>query len=397
MEEQAEKLDILQIGKRLSSYSKIIDKLPKRNREMILNFQKECYCRGLSDNRVLFYIYRMSVIARKVNKSLDKLEINEIKDLIAEIERNNSYSEWTKACYKLAIKKFYQWLEKFDWESKEYPKKVKWIKTTARKERLTDPVILTKEEIIKLFNVAEGVKEKALVSFMYESGCRAPDELLHLKIGDIEFNEDGAKVRLHSGKVGSRIILVLSCVPHLKNWIENGHPNPNLDNYLWVNEGTRNHGKLMGYSSLQFLIRKWSKNSGIQKRITAYSFRRSRYTHLSTKIPTPALYNYMGQVQGSDVIERYVKLSGEDTDEAILNFYGIKTKKNSDIKPLFCPRCGKQNAPEKEFCSICNAALTEKAKIKIEEQKKLEMTDFVEKLIQKRMESLKEESTKNKL
>jgi integrase len=36
--------------------------------------------------------------------------------------------------------------------------------------------------------------EKALVSFMYESGCRCPDELLHMKVGDVEFNDCGAKV-----------------------------------------------------------------------------------------------------------------------------------------------------------------------------------------------------------
>ena len=36
--------------------------------------------------------------------------------------------------------------------------------------------------------------EKALVSFMYESGCRCPDELLHMKVGDVEFN-DGSSNR----------------------------------------------------------------------------------------------------------------------------------------------------------------------------------------------------------
>jgi integrase len=386
-----EKLDILKVKQRLETYSKIIEKLPERNREIILNFKKECYSRGLSDNRVLFYIYRLSVIARKCKKDLDKLTIEDIKELVADIERNNDYAEWTKACYKLAIKKFYQWLEKYEWESKEYPHKVKWIKTTARKERLRDPVILTKEEIIKLFNAAEGIREKALASFMYESGCRSPDELLHMKISDVVFDEYGAKVKLTSGKVGSRIIRVISCVPHLKAWIETEHPNPKQDSYLWVNQGTRNHGKVLGYSSLKKLIDKWRKKAGIQKVITPYTFRRTRYTHLANKIPTPALYNFMGQVQGSDVIERYVKLSGEDTDEAILNFYGITNPKNSDIKPLFCPRCGRQNAPELEYCSICNAALTEKARLKVEEQKKLELKDLVEELIQKRMEELKEE------
>jgi len=86
--------------------------------------------------------------------------------------------------------------------------------------------------------------EKALVSFMYESGCRCPDELLHMKVGDMEFNDYGAKVKLRSGKVGSRIILVISCIPHLKAWIGNEHPNPKSSSYLWVNEGSRKYSKV---------------------------------------------------------------------------------------------------------------------------------------------------------
>lgn len=149
---------------------------------------------------------------------------------------------------------------------------------------------------------------------MYESGCRAPDELLHIMVGDVVFDDYGAKVKLHSGKVGSRVIRVISCVPHLKTWINSAHPEPSPNNYLWTRKGSP---RPMAYSTLKNLIRKWKKDTDIEKDITPYTFRRTRYTHLANKIPTPALYNYMGQVQGSKAIERYVKLSGDDTDEPI--------------------------------------------------------------------------------
>jgi integrase len=62
----------------------------------------------------------------------------------------------------------------------------------------------------------------------------------------------------------------------------------------------------LSYSSLKKLCRKWVKKAKIEKRITSYGFRRSRYTHLATKIAIPALYNYMEQVQGFKVIERLI-------------------------------------------------------------------------------------------
>jgi len=384
------KLDIHNTEDKLKATMKKLDNLSKVNKELIMKFYNECFSHGLSNSRVLFYVIKLIRIAEKYKKDLDKLTTEDIKNIVADIEKNENYAEWTKAGYKLTIKKFYKWLD-LKWDSKTFPEKVDWIHAGARKSKLEDPIILTKEEIIKLFNVAEGSREKALVSFMYESGCRSPDELLHMKVSDVEFNEHGAKVKLHSGKVGSRTILVISCVPHLKAWIETEHHDPKPNNYLWTRKGSK---KLLSYASLKKLIRKWREKAKIEKPITAYTFRRTRYTHLSTKIPTPALYNYMGQVQGSKVIERYVKLSGEDVDEAILNFYGLVNPKNSDIKPLFCSRCGKQNAPELEYCSICHAPLTEKARVNVEEIKKKELSDIVEELIEMKM---KEETKMKKV
>ncbi len=386
------KLDIHKFEKNLGLAMKRLDALSKINKELIMKFHDECFSRGLSNARVLFYVCKLIKLADKYKIDLDKTTIEDIKSIVADIEKNKNYTEWTKAGYKLTIKKFYKWLE-LKWDSKDFPEKVDWIHAGARKSKLEDPVILTKEEVIKLFNVAQGIEEKALVSFMYESGCRCPDELLNMRVGDVVFDEYGAKVKLTSGKVGSRTIRVISCVPHLKAYIETQHSNSKGYSYLWVCRGS-GHKEVMSYSSLKLLVKKWKDKAKIEKPLTPYTFRRTRYTHLANKIPTPALYNYMGQVQGSKVIERYVKLSGEDVDEAILNFYGITNPKNSDIKPLFCSRCGKQNAPELEYCSICHAPLTELARVNVEETKKKELSDLVEELIQKRMKELEESKIK---
>ncbi|MFH1229730.1 MAG: tyrosine-type recombinase/integrase [Candidatus Aenigmatarchaeota archaeon] len=385
-----EKLDIHKTESTLKSINIRIGILSESNKKNLTNFYSECLSRGISNNRTIFYLAKLLVIIKNTGRDLDSLDYEEIKNLVTTIESNKSYKEWTKASYKIAIKKFYKWLE-FGWDSKVYPSKVSWIKARARKSKLDDPIVLTKEEVLRIFKAANGLREKALASFLYESGCRAPDELLNLRIKDVEFNDSGAKVRLHSGKVGYRTILVVSCVPHLKAWIENEHPSPKPDSYVWTRKGS---SRVIAYNSLQKMINRWRKNAGIDKHITPYTFRRTRYTHLASKIPTPVLYKYMGQVLGSKVIDRYVSLSGEDTDEAILSFYGIVAGANHDIKPMFCSRCNKQNPPELEYCSICNSPLTEKAKVEVEEKRTLEIKDLVELLIQKRLGELKKEGEK---
>lgn len=381
------------IENRLEGCLKRIEKIPEPNRSTILKFRDECYANGISNTRVLFYLKPLQKLGETIKKPFQEVTKEEIKAIVAQVEqkkvKGNNASEWTKAHYKLTIKKFYQWLDGFDWRSKKYPDRVEWIHSGAQKSKLPRPIILTKEEILKIFKAARDVREKALATFLYESGCRSPDESLNMKIKDVEFDKNGARIRLCSGKVGERIIRVVACIPYLKAWIQEQHPNPNPDSYLWVKFGKNSNKKPISYITLTLIVKRWAKDAEISKRVTPYTFRRSRYTHLSTKIPTPALYKYMGQVLGSDVIERYVALNDEDTDTAILNFYGIKQAENGDIKPMFCSRCGKQSPPEKEFCVVCDAPLTDKAMIEVEEKKKVEMTDFVEELIKKRMEEFK--------
>lgn len=242
---------------RLKACLKRISKLKsKKDRELILRVKDEAYANGLSDNRVLFYLNRLQKLSEWTDKDLKNFDKNEIKNLVAQIERK-SYSERTKKGYKTSIKKFYQILEGYEWKSRKYPGRVEWIKTTLRTSRLKDPIILSKEEIISIFRCAEGLREKTLISFIYESGCRSPDELLNIRIGDIDFDEYGAKVTLTSGKVGQRKIRVVSCIPRLKDWLES-HPNPSPDNWLWVNENKNKNGR-MTYQTLKRMVRKWSE------------------------------------------------------------------------------------------------------------------------------------------
>ncbi len=388
--------------KKLEMYMRFIEEIPNENKDLIKRFLDECFAHGLTISRVLFYASKLFVISRLIkHKDFGKLTETEIKSIVKQIEQGDysyktfngkikkgKYSEWSKAGYKLTLKRFFQWLRGFEWSSQKYPKEVEWIRTSARKKKLPEVVVLTREEVLKIFNVAEGMREKALASFMYESGCRVPDELFSIKLSDIEFKNNHALVKIHSGKTGTyRIIPIVSSVMHLKNYIQEAHANLGHETCLFVRKGS---DKLMSYAMLRKIVKKWIKKAVINKKITPYSFRRSRYTHLSTIIPTPVLYRFMGQVQGSRAIERYVALNNEDMQNVILGFNGLPSEtKNSNINIIFCPRCNNMNSPEKEYCDFCSSPLTEKARLENIEKQKVDLAALVEELIKKRMEELK--------
>ncbi|MFQ6051922.1 MAG: tyrosine-type recombinase/integrase, partial [Candidatus Hydrothermarchaeota archaeon] len=165
------------------------EKITPRNKELILEFERDLFSEGLTLQRVLFYLNRLHMIARWIEKDLDKLDKKDVKNLVARIERSD-YSEWTKKDYNVTIKKFYKWLN----GGEEYPEQVKWIRTTMKKDRQKLPEdLLTEEEVKKLIESAENIRDKTMISVLYEGGLRI-GELLDTKIKHVSFDRHGASI-----------------------------------------------------------------------------------------------------------------------------------------------------------------------------------------------------------
>ena len=114
------------------------------------------------------------------------------KDIIkvVQIIETQDYTAHTKHDYKIVVKRFYQWLRSSD----DYPEEVRWIKSTIkRNDSMIPDELLTAEEIKKLIETAEHPRNKAMISALYESGCR-PSEFLYLCIKHIVFDKIKAQI-----------------------------------------------------------------------------------------------------------------------------------------------------------------------------------------------------------
>jgi len=85
-----------------------------------------------------------------LGKNFDEVNKTDIEQLVNRLERS-TYSAWTKHDYKVAIKRFYKWLN----GGEDYPATVKWIKTTLkRKDVLLPKNMLTEDEVKQLVDTA---------------------------------------------------------------------------------------------------------------------------------------------------------------------------------------------------------------------------------------------------
>lgn len=338
--------------------------IDKESKQKIFEFYQECILRGYSKARVIIYLRNLEKIAKDLGKPFSVVKKNDVVRLITKLEQRN-YSEWTKKDYKVALRMFFRWL-KGDRQTEE----VSWIKVRGSHKHKLPEEILTAEEVNKLIESAEHLRDKAFISTLYESGCRI-GELLCLQIKHVQFDEFGA-VLLVNGKTGQRRVRVIASEPRLRQWIEN-HPlkgNPNAP--LWITIGTNSRYRVWRYGTVREVIKRIAAKAGIKKRVYPHLFRHSRATHLANHLTEAQMKQYFGWVQGSDMASVYVHLSGRDVDNALLKLNGIKVdevRKEEQFKALICPRCKGRNSPDAKFCSHCGMCLDEKAAVQVDELK----------------------------
>jgi len=172
------------------------------NNKFIEKFLLCCVSEGIKEKRIKKYRYELGIISKKLKKNFDKVTKDDLIKLVADIH-NSNYSPHTKHDYKVAIKKFYKFLGK--------EKLVFWVKTTVKKSDLPLPQIATRDETIKLLQGCRTVRDKALISLLFESGCRI-GELLNMKIANVEFDSYGCVLMVDRGGYNVVISLFDCCM-----------------------------------------------------------------------------------------------------------------------------------------------------------------------------------------
>jgi integrase len=308
----------------------------------------------------------LRLVSKSLAKPFEEATKDDIVDFIGSIEQRN-ISLWTKHDYKAIVKGFYKWLR----GSESAPPEVSWIRVSNNiPSKLQKKDLLTVEEIQRIVDCATNIRDKAFIWVYFES-MRRLGEILSLKIGNIEFDDLGARLLVH-GKVGTAHARVITSARLLAMWL-NIHPlRDDPDVPVWVTLKRKGEHRQMTYSAIRAMLKDCVKRAGISKRVWLYLVRHSRITPASKVLSYPLLCTTAGWKQGSKMPTVYIHLAGEDIDEAqcILNGIAKVEKKEEFLKPKVCQRCDAKNSPDFKFCSKCGMALDIKTAIEVDETRK---------------------------
>jgi len=133
------------------------------------------------------------------------------------------------------------------------------------------PTILSPNEIMRMINVTNNIKHKNIIALLYASGLRR-SELLNMQTKDIDFERDVITIKSGKGNKDRQTLLSENFKTILSEYLRIYNPK------LFLFEGAT--GNRYGERSLEEIVKKSAKVSGITKRVTPHTLRHSFATHL---------------------------------------------------------------------------------------------------------------------
>lgn len=224
--------------------------------------KRECRRRRYSERTIKTYIYCITRFLKSTGKTIDRISKKDVRMFLESLSEKEMAGN-TMNVYHMAIRFLFEdVLDKRIWIDVKYSKVP---------EKL--PVVLSKDEVRKLFDVIGNPKHRLMMKLMYSAGLRV-SELINLKINDIELDKNYGWVRGGKGNKDRLFIIADSLKNELGNFIDSQKAN----SYDWL--FTSKRGGKYNMKSPQQIIKNACDRSGIKKRISCHTLRHSFATHL---------------------------------------------------------------------------------------------------------------------
>lgn len=188
----------------------------------------------------------------------DRINANMIIEFLSKFKEPATHTG-----YHSAIKIYYEKVAHVGIE------KFKYIERPKRKKKL--PIVLSVDEIQRMFDVCDNLKHKVILALLYSCGLRV-SELINLKWQHIDRSRMIINIIQAKGNKDRQVMLTDSLIPLLENYYR---------------EYKSKEYVLNGQSSLQYsdrsvgeVIKQLATKAGINKRVYTHLMRHCSFTHM---------------------------------------------------------------------------------------------------------------------
>jgi site-specific recombinase XerD len=218
--------------------------------------------RNFSPHTQKQYIIYVAAFAKHFNKSPEKLGLEEIRSYQLFLLEQKRVCPATLNLAISALRFLYG-------VSLQKPWDIHMIPYAKKPKKL--PIVLSQEEILRLFQIVRDMKYRTVLMTTYAAGLRV-SEVTQLKVLDIDSDRMCIRVEQGKGRKDRYIMLSPKLLYHLRQYWKKYKPS------YWLFEGRQN-GHLP-ISTVQAVCKKARIDAGIKKQLTPHSLRHSFATHL---------------------------------------------------------------------------------------------------------------------
>jgi len=346
--------------------------LSARNKELIFAYRDACLLKNVCGRvRLIRVMGALTVMGRVLDKDFDTATRQDVERLITRlITHQPPYSPETISAYKAILRSFLTWVTVPDeFPTRHYPPLVAWISCHLKKrdcKRLSRHDLLTPKDIATLLGVVRNVRDKALISVLWESGGRIA-EVGNPQLKHLTRHQHGYLLEL-TGKTGTRSVLLIESSAYLNAWL-NQHPFANdPESPLWAHYHFETTAGYLKYDTIRNLLKNAFARAGMQKPFHPHIFRHSRATYLLARgtLTEQQAKAYFGWTPESDQLSTYSHLVDGDATNAILRSHNLApaTEDEPSLQPRGCAVCGALNPPSILLCPNCGTLLNTNAGIR---------------------------------
>ena len=143
---------------------------------------------GLANGTLQNYYRYLVKFSNYMAKELDAVTAIDIRRYLASVATNSDIQKSTMGARITILKSFFSWMQDQEYISKNPMRQIKMIKTEKRMRKS-----LTSEELERLRDGCETPRERALVEFLFATGCRL-SEISALNVADLNWSDMTVRV-----------------------------------------------------------------------------------------------------------------------------------------------------------------------------------------------------------
>ncbi|MHA2294888.1 MAG: site-specific tyrosine recombinase/integron integrase [Candidatus Hodarchaeales archaeon] len=225
--------------------------------------------RGYSSKTIKEYAYDLQMFQRFIQKDLDSTSSWDIRRFLKHLKQDRGYSNTSVHRKICSIRSLFKFLEK---EKVVDHNPAASIETPKVPKSL--PKTVTVEEVKKLLDSTENLRNRLILLLLYSTGLRV-SELANLSVDDVQFDEELIKVVRGKGSKDRVVPLNINVATLLKKYIEQT-TNSRRDNSAFINK----YGSGLTPRSIQRIVKGCKERAGLDKKVTPHVLRHAFATHL---------------------------------------------------------------------------------------------------------------------